>query len=113
MPCWDWGLPPSPVLGWQGRAETAGAGNAQGIADLEATEGCACAKNNTHTHTLIVPSRGKVSRSSMGEGTLRLNMTANIIPKFGMILIKIFGFQLLDFFFSFFKRMEQIPFYVF
>lgn len=51
MPCWDWGLPPSPVLGWQGRAETAGAGNAQGIADLEATEGCACAKNNTHTHT--------------------------------------------------------------
>lgn len=49
----------------------------------------------------------------MGEGTLRLNMTANIIPKFGMILIKIFGFQLLDFFFSFFKRMEQIPFYVF
>lgn len=42
-----------------------------------------------------------MSRSSMGEGTLRLNMTANIIPKFGMILIKIFGFQLLDFFFFF------------
>ena len=69
MPCRDWGLPPSPVLGWQGPARKAGAEKAQGIADLEATEGCACAKNNTHghrhthththTHRLTVPSRGK------------------------------------------------------